>query len=231
MLANSIAFINQKGGVSKTVSAAAVLIEAARDKMRVLGADLDGKQRSLVRWAERRAQHRHLPQATVRAVTFSQAKLMAGECDLLVLDTPGWTDIETIDLAHFADLVVIPTTTNRDEMDPSALLVQALWKKEVHPGKVAVVLTRVVSETQEREAREFLAQIRIDPLRPSLADRPVWRAIGNDGRTICETGQKVIDDEGRAYVRSIGRGLERARRLQIHQAEALEQSQPRGRRR
>jgi chromosome partitioning protein len=231
MLANSIAFINQKGGVAKSVTAAAMLIEAAREKVRVLGADLDGKQRSFQRWAQRRTQHAYLPAADVRAVTFSQAKLLAHDCDLLLLDTPGFTDVETIELANFADLVVIPTTTNRDEMDPSALLVQALWKKEIHPDKIAVVLTRVVSETQENDAREFLAQIKIKPLQPSLMDRPVWRAIGNDGRTICETGVKALDDEARRYVRSIGRALDRALKLQVEQARDLTQTSGRGRRR
>ena len=231
MQANSIAFINQKGGVGKTSTAAAVLIEAASDRVRVLGADLDAKQRSLQRWSERRATHKYLPQAEVRSVTISQAKLMALDCELLLLDTPGWTDVETVELAHFADLVVIPTATNRDEMDPSALLVQALWKNAVHPGKIAVVLTRVMSEAQETDARQFLAQINIEPLRPSLADRAVWRAIGNDGRTICETGLPALDSEARAYVRSIGRGLERARRLQVEQSPSQEQGASRGRRR
>jgi cellulose biosynthesis protein BcsQ len=154
-----------------------------------------------------------LPQAEVRAVTFSQAKLMARDCELLVLDTPGWTDVETIELAHFADLIVIPTATNRDEMDPSVLLVQALWKNKVHPEKIAVVLTRVMSEAQEQDARKFLAQIQIKPLRPSLADRAAWRAVGNDGRTICETGIAALDAEALAFVRSIGRSLARVRQL------------------
>lgn len=228
MQANSIAFINQKGGVGKTMTAAAVLIDAA-PKIRVLGADLDGKQKSFLHWSERRAEHQHLPQAEVRAVTFSQAKLMAHDCDLLLLDTPGWTDVETIELAHFADLIVIPTATNRDEMDPSALLVQALWKNKVPPDKIAVVFTRVMSEAQEIEARQFLAQIDIDPLRPSLDDRAVWRAIGNDGRVIFETGIPAVDAEARSYVRSIGRGLERARRLQAEQAQGLDRGRSRRR--
>jgi chromosome partitioning protein len=218
MQANSIAFINQKGGVGKTATAAAVLIDAAGAKVHAMGADLDIKGRSLLRWSERRVLHKHLPQAEVRSVTFSQAKLMAHDCDLLILDTPGVTDVETIELAHFADLVVIPTTTNRDEMDPSALLVQALWKNEVHPGKIAVVLTRVSSEAQEVEARAFLGQIDIKPLRPSLPERATWRAVGNDGRTICETGIAALDVEARAYVNSIGRGLAHARKLQAERS-------------
>jgi cellulose biosynthesis protein BcsQ len=229
MLANSIAFLNQKGGVSKTSTAAAVLVDAASTRVRVLGADLDIRQRSLLRWAERRTQHKYLPEVHVQAATFSQVKLMAHDCQLLLLDTPGWTDTETIEIAHFSDLVVIPTSTNRDELDPSVLLVQALWKNSVHPEKIAVVLTRVMSETQEADARDFLAQIKIKPLRPSLADRAIWRAIGNDGRTICETGMPDVDAEARAYVRSIGRSLERVQRLQVEQA--LDQEQTAGQRR
>jgi chromosome partitioning protein len=223
MEANSIAFIAQKGGVGKTVSAAAMLIEAARDKVRVLGADLDGKQKSLLRWSERRTELGYMPQAKVRAVTFPQAKLMAQECDLLIIDTPGWTDVETVTLANFADLVVLPTTTNRNEMDPTVWLVRALWKKGIQPEKIAVVLTRVMSEAQERDARKFLGDLDIEPLQPSLADRAVWRAIDNDGRSICETGHKAVDDEARGYVRAIVRGLERARKIQMDLSPELTQ--------
>lgn len=229
MQANAIVFINQKGGVAKTTTAAAVMVEAARGRVRVMGADLDGKQRALQRWATRRTQHAHLPSVDVRAVTFAGARLMAEDCDLLIVDTPGWTDVETIELANYADLIVIPTSSNRDELDPSALLVQALWKHEIHPEKIAVVMTRVLSEAQEQEARKFLAQIDIEPLRPSLADRAAWRAVGDDGRTICETGIPSLDAEARAHITSIGQALERARRLQATQILNQQRNMRRGR--
>ena len=227
MQANSIAFINQKGGVGKTMTAAAVLIDAAA-KVRVLGADLDGKQQSLLHWSERRAQHMYLPPAQVRAVTFSQAKLMAHDCDLLIVDTPGWTDVETIELAHFADLIVIPTATNRDEMDPSALLVQALWENKVHPEKIAVVFTRVCRRRRRlRRGNSWRRYASIRSARP-------WM-IGRYGERLAMTAAPFSRRDCRQSMLRRGLTCERsavalsAASLQAEQALSLDRRQKRRR--
>jgi hypothetical protein len=63
---------------------------------------------------------------------------------------------------------------DRGEGRPGAcigLAFRQLITQSGHPDKIAVVLKRVMSEPQESGAREFLAQIKIKPLQPSVMER------------------------------------------------------------
>ncbi len=59
---------------------------------------------------------------------------MRDRSDVLVIDTPGWTDRESLKMAHWSTFCVIPSRANRmDDLSETVRLLHAL-KAEGHRG-------------------------------------------------------------------------------------------------
>ena len=91
-----VPFMNGKGGTGKSVLARAYAVEAARAGASVLIADLDDVQRTSKRWADHRKANGLKPEIRAELATPRLAYDMADQTDVLVIDTPGWTDRQTL---------------------------------------------------------------------------------------------------------------------------------------
>ena len=89
-----VPFMNGKGGTGKSVLARAYAVEAARAGASVLIADLDDVQRTSKHWADHRKANGLKPEIRVEVATPRLACDMEDRSDVLVIDTPGWTDRE-----------------------------------------------------------------------------------------------------------------------------------------
>src|SRR5271157_3132457 len=112
-----ISFMNGKGGVGKSALARTAAVEYARkENTRIILGDLNEGQHTCAIWAETRATNGFLPAIDARRMTLSQVyDLMRspGECpDVLVLDTPGWKDKTSLQVAGWSTYVVIPCGGN-----------------------------------------------------------------------------------------------------------------------
>ena len=105
-------FANGKGGVGKTALACSYAAARAKEGADVLLLDVNEEQRTAVAWNEVRIHNGILPNLRVEAANTRQALEMVGRHELLLIDTPGWTDRTTLALAKRATFMVIPTGPN-----------------------------------------------------------------------------------------------------------------------
>src|SRR5690349_12728175 len=94
-----VPFANGKGGVGKTALACSYAVVQAQKGADVILTDLNDEQKTALTWAQVRDSNGILPKIRVEMATPRRALEMVGRCDVLVLDTPGWTDKNTLALA------------------------------------------------------------------------------------------------------------------------------------
>lgn len=124
---------NSKGGTGKSTTALHLIVALLRQGLRVGCLDLDARQGTLTRYLQHRRRYaeRHglaLPMPLHEAVTASTAEeeaaafarafgALAGECQYLVIDTPG-SDSPLSRLGHsFADTLVTPLNDSFVDLD------------------------------------------------------------------------------------------------------------------
>ena len=99
-----VPFANGKGGVGKTALACSYAVARATQGADVILTDLNEEQRTAVAWSQVRDHNGILPKVRVEAASARQALEMVGRCDVLVVDTPGWTDKSTLGSGTQIDL-------------------------------------------------------------------------------------------------------------------------------
>jgi chromosome partitioning protein len=136
-----VPFMNGKGGTGKSVLARTYAVEVARVGASVLIADLDDVQRTSLDWAEHRKLNGLTPEIRVEVATPRAAYDMTGRADILVLDTPGWADRETLNMAKWSTFCVIPSRANRmDDLKETVHLLHALKKEGIEDWRFGVAL-------------------------------------------------------------------------------------------
>jgi len=124
-----IVFANEKGGTGKSTTAVHVAIALAYQGARVAAIDLDGRQRTLHRYLENRAETCKrraiaLPSAdfevfrgeTVEELDYMTARI-GGDHDFIVFDTPGRDDTFARHVATRADTLVTPLNDSFVDFD------------------------------------------------------------------------------------------------------------------
>ena len=219
-----VPFMNNKGGVGKSVLARAYAVEAARAGASVLIADLDDVQRTSKRWADHRRANGLTPDIRVEVATPRVAYDMADRSDVLVIDAPGWTDRESLKLAHWSTFCVIPSRANRmDDLSETVRLLHALKAEGIQDWRFSVALNALRSDTAEqddKDAREYLAEVGYKALPGFVRDLKGYEIALLEGKAITETGEEKLNDEAFVLVNGIaGAVLEAGKRL-MREAEA-----------
>ncbi|MGL6176802.1 MAG: ParA family protein, partial [Vibrionaceae bacterium] len=132
-------------------------VEFTRAGWRTLLADIDSSQSTSNRWAEqRRAQAAIKPEVRTQVfATTHQALTEAKFYDLLIIDGAPHSTRGTLEAALHSDLVVIPTGTSLDDLEPSILLANELANSLISE-KIVFALYKTTSSAQERESRETI---------------------------------------------------------------------------
>ncbi|HEY6662538.1 MAG TPA: division plane positioning ATPase MipZ, partial [Sphingomicrobium sp.] len=125
-----IVFANEKGGTGKSTTAVHTAIALAASGHRVGALDLDGRQRTMTRYLEnrdatmRRLEKGNLPRAAYEVLQdHSEAGLsaavdrLAGQADVIVIDTPGRDDEVAKAAILRADTLVTPMNDSFVDLD------------------------------------------------------------------------------------------------------------------
>jgi chromosome partitioning protein len=199
----------QKGGTGKSTIAQGLAVEAVRHGSLVILADMDLAQQTSLRWAERRKAAGIVPLIDVRPVgKIGGIPPLKSLCHLLVIDTPGRIDQNTLRVAEASDLLVICTGTNAIELEPAVLLVRELKAGGIEDDRLAIALNKVLDERREREAREYLAKAGLQALPLALRFHAQTQDIGNEGRAVTETRLKAVSEPAQRFFESIVMALE-----------------------
>lgn len=215
-----VAFLSQKGGVGKSTLARSLGVLAARLDLKVLLADLDPQQRTLMRWLKTRTDLKLDTPLRVEAFdTPADALGEADKVDVIVLDLPGHISNVATSVARNADFVVQPTSPSVDDLHPSVLVFQALERVGLAREKLAFALCRVLGEKEADATRDYLARHGYTVLRGSIHERLGYRDALNLGRTLTECKQIGMSNSAQILLLDL---LERAlsRRLSVAEEEA-----------
>ncbi len=230
-----VPFMNGKGGTGKSVLARAYAVEAARAGASVLIADLDDVQRTSKHWADHRKANGLKPEIRVEVATPRLAYDMADRSDVLVIDAPGWTDRESLNMARWSTFCVIPSRANRmDDLSETVRLLHALKAKASRIGALAWRSTRfglLPPPQDDLDARAYLAEVGFKALPGFVRDLKGYEIALLEGKAITETGEKSLNDEAFVLVNGIAGAVLEAGKKLIREAEAKSKEGGRARQR
>jgi cellulose biosynthesis protein BcsQ len=202
-----VPFMNGKGGTGKSVLARTYAVEAARAGASVLIADLDDVQRTSKHWADHRKANGLKPDIRVEVATPRLAYDMADRSDVLVIDAPGWTDRESLNMARWSTFCVIPSRANRmDDLSETVRLLHALKAEGIADWRFGVALNALRAATAKRDdedARAYLGEVGLHALPGFVRDLKDYEIALLEGKAITETSQKDLNDEAFVLVNGI----------------------------
>jgi chromosome partitioning protein len=183
-----VGFVSQKGGVGKSTLARGIGREAAAAGLSVKIADLDVQQGTSVNWYRRRLEANIEPVFSVESFkTAAQALKLAAQFDYLIIDGPARASAATLEIAKAATLIVQPTGTSVDDLEPAILTFHELVRDGISRNILVFALSRVGTDAEETEARAYIKQAGYAVLEGSIQERPAYRQASNVGLSITET--------------------------------------------
>jgi chromosome partitioning protein len=183
-----IGFVSQKGGVGKSTLARGIGREAAAGGLSVKIADLDVQQGTSVNWYRRRLEAGIEPIFSVESFkTAAQALKLAPQFDYLIIDGPARASAATLEIARAASLIVQPTGSSVDDLEPAVLTFHELVRDGISRDILVFALSRVGTDAEEFEARAYIKQAGYAVLAGSIQERPAYRQASNVGLSITET--------------------------------------------
>jgi chromosome partitioning protein len=199
-----VAFCSQKGGVGKSTLAGAMAVAAAREKgVRVRIVDADKLQETSRAWAARRALASMKPAIdVVVAGVASAVSSLAGDADVLIIDAPGRASRETLAIARQAHLIIQPTAGSSADLQPGMLLYRELEQAGIDRRRLVWALSRVDSDSEERELRKLLEGEGWAVLKGCLFNRSAYKRAMDAGYSVTETPFPSLNEKAEALVNS-----------------------------
>ena len=203
-----ISFLSQKGGVGKSSLARTCAVEFTRAGWNVLLADIDSSQITSNRWAE---QSRNLAnisphiETTVFTATH-QALTQAKNYDLTVIDGAPHATRGTLEAAEHSDLVVLPTGSSLDDLEPSILLANEL-ANSLNSEKIVFALYKTTSAAQERISRETIESYDFSVFDNAIPMKTGYIAAFDSGFCATETKYKKLNELALALVDEIAQRI------------------------
>lgn len=200
-----IGVVSQKGGVGKSTLCQALVAEATRSGLQAKLADLDVLQGTAVEWNRVRISQGIDPGVDVQAFTTVEASLRGTESiDYLILDGPARSTVNTLAVAKSADLIIQPTGCSSADLRPAVRLANELAASGVPRERLVVVLCRVGSDAEERDARMFLIEAGLVVVAGSLPERLAYRTAQNHGKAITEVSVCSLRVRAERLITNIG---------------------------
>jgi hypothetical protein len=203
-------------------------VEAARAGKIVILADLDARQATSARWAERRNAAGQKPPIDVRLTSQRQVWELSALCHRLVIDTPGYADVATLELATRSDLLLLTTGTNLIELEPTVGLMRELMQHGVPKAKVAIALVKVIDADREKEARAYLKAAELEVLEASLGWFKSIHDIAADGRGVTESPNRAVAAHGAVFFGGVMEAVMRAAHPEREAAQKAAVAQAKG---
>lgn len=199
-----VAVVSQKGGVGKSSLSRTLAVEFTRAGWSVLLADIDASQITSNRWAEKRRNAAGIaPQIETAVYPMAALAVEASkDYDLTVIDGAPHATQGTSDAASAADLVVIPTGSSMDDLEPSVMLAREL-ANSLKSEKIVFALYKTTSEAQERESRETLSDFGFEVLPGSVPVKTGYIDAFDRGFCATETKYDNLNQTAGRLVKSI----------------------------
>jgi chromosome partitioning protein len=207
-----ISVVAQKGGVGKSSIARTLAVEFTRAGWSVLLADIDNSQATANRWSEKRRNVAGIePQiATAIYSTASLAIKASSDYQLTIIDGAPHATIGTADAAAASDLVIIPTGSSMDDLEPAVLLASEL-SNSLNSENIVFALYKTTSAAQARESRETLEGYGFTVLPSEIGVKTGYIEAFDKGFCATETKYQHLNERAGVLVQSVADRLKRAK--------------------
>jgi len=191
----TIGVIKQKGGVGASTIARMIAVNYAAAQWQVKIADMDTKQGTSTRWNGRRLANEIKPVLSVEQfASVSSAIKQSNNFDLLVFDGAPHSSKQTLEIAKASDLVLVPTGTSIDDLEPAVLLCHELKDKKINMDNVYLVFCRVGNSLVELdESFQYLKKSGYNFFNNVMYEKTAVRRASDDGKAAHETKYKSIN--------------------------------------
>ena len=186
-----LACAGQKGGNGKSLIARALAAELARKEHTVVLVDLDVGQHTAADWNDTRASNKIEPELKIEIVDANKdldfrIPELSKNHEFIILDAPGFSDEMTLLIGEAADVVILPTAASTDDLRPTVRLYHELVREGVAAAGIVIVINRIRTIAEEKFARGYLAQAKLEALPTALEDQPIYRRAADVGRAASE---------------------------------------------
>lgn len=203
-----IAVVSQKGGVGKSSISRTLAVEFTRAGWDTLLADVDSSQITSNRWAEKRRNSNSI-KPEIKTEVFSMSALAIEESsqyDLTIIDGAPHATVGTLDASKAADLIIIPTGTSMDDLEPSILLANEL-AISLNSEKIVFALFKTTSDAQIRESKETLNQFGYCVFDSAIAMKTGYIDAFDNGYCLTETKYKNLNEQAKSLIQEVANKL------------------------
>jgi chromosome partitioning protein len=200
-----VGVVSQKGGVGKSMLCRLFTTEYARMGWKVLIADMDTSQSTSFEWNALRKQYKIAPSLDVhRFQTVDHVLKIVADYDLVSFDGAPHATRITQQIAHSCDLVVLPSGSSLEDLNPQIRLAHELKETGVPQEKIVFVLSRIGSSKVElQEVLTYLGFTDYFIITGQLPEQTAFRQAVREGKTSGETKYSRLSDRCAQLVQSI----------------------------
>ena len=204
-MALKIGIVSQKGGVGKSTLCRLIAREYAVNDWQVKIADMDISQGTRFSWHQRRLQNDVKPEISVEQYSrVDRVKRLEDNFDLIIFDGAPHSTSITGEIGKESDLVILPTGTPLDDLEPTVRLARELKNHNVDPSKIAVVLCRVGDSQREiDEAADYIKQAGLFLLDGTIPEKTSYKWASDTGRAVTETHYASLNEKADKVAQSI----------------------------
>ena len=200
-----IAVVNQKGGVGKSTFARMIAREYANNDFDVLIADMDTSQSTSFLWNSRRMNNEIKPDISVQQFRTVSSAIKQGEkFEVLIFDGAPHATRQTLEISQLASVIVLPTGTSIDDLEPTIRLAHELKKNKVPTERIAIALSRVGnSEVEINEAIDYVKLTGYHLLKGYINEKTIYRRAYDSGKTLTETTHPSTNQKADEVIQEI----------------------------
>ena len=200
-----VACCSQKGGVGKSTLTSAMAVAAAREPgVRVRIIDADQLQETSAAWVARRKAAGIKPAIEIAiAQRIGSLVELAGGADVLIVDAPGRASRDTLTIARQANLIIQPTAGSSADLFPGIALFRELEGAGIDRRRMVWALSRIDSETEERDLRAALEGQGWNVLKGCLFNRSAYKRAMDAGLAVTETPFPSLNKKAAVLIDSL----------------------------
>lgn len=183
-----ISFLSQKGGVTKSTLARSIAVAFADNSWTVHIADMDWQQQTSCKWSARRDQKEIQPTITTSAHRRVESALKCEKSyNLLVIDGRPAADQDSIVIAKASSLIVLPTGTSLDDLEPQLHLANDLKMNGIPVDKIIFLINKSPTDSETSNAVETIKAWGFNVCQTAIPFKAGYSSAQDQGLSITET--------------------------------------------
>ena len=209
-MTQKIGIVSQKGGVGRSTMARLIAREYAAAEYNVLIADMDTAQSTSFRWNQRRLNNGFTPTIDVQQFNSVRRVLRLEQSyEIIIFDGAPYSSGQTLDIAKNSDLVIIPSGSSLDDLEPAIMLGNELKENGISIDHISLVLNHTGhSDLETKEAFEFLSRLPYYVYSIDLPERTAYRRAVDSGKAPTETTHNTTNERAEKLAELVASRLE-----------------------